>query len=63
MSKMAPRPPPGGDVDISYKLLTGTTITFIAAAIVVGLRFMARILYARLGWDDYAMMFATVCAH
>jgi len=42
--------PPGGDVDIGYKLETGTTVTFIAAAIVVGLRFMARMLYARL--DD-----------
>ena len=62
MSRMAPIPrPPEGDVDIGYKLETGTTVTFIAAAIVVGLRFIARMLYARLGWDDYVMMFATVC--
>lgn len=61
MSKMAPMPrPPEGDVDVSYKLEVGTTVTFIAAALVVGLRFMARIRYARLGWDDYVMMFATV---
>ena len=62
MSAMAPIPrPPEGDVDIGYKLTIGTTITFIAAAIVVGMRFIARIFYARLGWDDYIMMFATVC--
>ena len=63
MSKMPPRPrPPGGDVDIGYKLEIGTTVTFIAASIVVGLRLVARTLYARLGWDDYAMLFATVCS-
>lgn len=59
---MVPMPrPAGGDVDIGYKLEIGATVTFIAAAIVVGLRFMARMLYARLGWDDYVMIFATVC--
>ncbi len=62
MSGKAPIPRPSeGDVDIGYKLEIGTTVTFIAAAIVVGLRFIARTLYARLGWDDYVMMFATVC--
>lgn len=35
------------------------TVTF-AAAMVVRLRFITRVLYARLGWDDYTMMFATV---
>lgn len=59
---MVPMPKPAGrDVDIGYKLEIGATVTFIAAAIVVGLRFMARMLYARLGWDDYFMIFATVC--
>lgn len=52
--------PSEGDVNIGYKLEVGTTVTFIAAAIVVGLRFIARLLYARLGWDDYIMTFATV---
>lgn len=62
MPGMSPLPGPSeGDVDIGYKLEIGTTVTFIAAAIVVGLRFVARMLYARLGWDDYMMMFATVC--
>lgn len=62
MSKMPPMlRPAGGDVDIGYKLEIGATITFIAAAIVVGLRFVARQFYARLGWDDYIMIFATVC--
>ena len=42
------------------KLEIGTTVTVIAAAIVVELRFMACMLYARLGWDDYVMMFMTV---
>ena len=53
--------PTGGDVDIGYKLEIGATVTFIAAFIIVGLRFIARMFYARLGWDDYIMMFATVC--
>lgn len=56
MSRMAPIPRPSeGDVYIGYKLETDTTVTFIAATIVVGLRFIARMFYARLGWDDYVM--------
>ena len=63
MSKTPSIPRPlEGDIDQGYKLEIGATVTFIAAAIVVGLRFLARILYARLGWDDYLMLFAVVCA-
>ena len=47
------------DIVIEYKL---AMVTFIAAAIVVGLRFVARILYAHLDRKDYVMMFAAVCA-
>lgn len=62
ISKMASiSRPAGGDVDIGYKLEIAATVTFIAAFVVVGLRFMARMFYARLGWDDYLMIFATVC--
>lgn len=57
---MATVQPVEGDVNISYRLEAAMITTFIAAAIVVGLRFIARILYARLGWDDYLMMLATV---
>lgn len=52
--------PPDGDVNIGYRLEVAATTTFIAAAIVVALRFHARIKYARLGWDDYFMGFAVV---
>lgn len=48
------------DVDIGYKLLVGTTVTFVSACVVVMLRAVARILYASLGWDDYMMLFAVV---
>lgn len=48
------------DVDIGYKLLVGTTVTFVSACVVVVLRAVARILYASLGWDDYMMLFAVV---
>ena len=53
--------PPGGDANIGSRLEIAATVTFVFAAIVVGLRFQARIKYARLGWDDYLMVFAAVC--
>ena len=62
MSNLPPIPRPlEGDVDKSYQLEIGATVTFVAAAVVVGLRFLARSLYARLGWDDHLMLFAVVC--
>lgn len=53
--------PPGGDVNIGYRIEIAATVTCVAAAIVVLLRFQARFKYARLGWDDYFMGFALVC--
>ncbi|OJZ86453.1 hypothetical protein ASPFODRAFT_206891 [Aspergillus luchuensis CBS 106.47] len=50
------------DVDIGYKLLVGTTVTFVSACVVVVLRAVARIIYANLGWDDYMMLFAVAQA-
>lgn len=58
MEQMAgPRPP---DVSIGYRLLVGTTVTFVCAFIVVSLRGVARSLYARMSWDDYLTIFALV---
>ncbi|GAB1208498.1 hypothetical protein APSETT445_007249 [Aspergillus pseudonomiae] len=54
-----PRPP---DVNIGYRLLVGTTVTFVCAFIVVSLRGVARSVYARMSWDDYLMIFALVQA-
>ncbi|OOO14051.1 aminotransferase class I and II [Aspergillus oryzae] len=60
MEQMAgPRPP---DVSIGYRLLVGTTVTFVCAFIVVSLRGVARSLYARMSWDDYLTIFALVQA-
>ncbi|KAJ5578056.1 uncharacterized protein N7459_007020 [Penicillium hispanicum] len=56
---MAEHPP---DVDIGYKLEVGTTVTFVCAFIVVMLRCLARVIYAKLGWDDYCMLFAVLQA-
>jgi hypothetical protein len=61
-SKGALYPPPGGDVNIGYKLEVGTTVTFLCALVVVVLRTVTRIVYANLGWDDYLMLFASVSA-
>jgi hypothetical protein len=55
-----PQPPPGGDIDIGWKLEVGTTVTFLAAAVVVALRFFTRWKYSKKGWDDYLMVLALV---
>ncbi|KAI2464342.1 hypothetical protein F4781DRAFT_74041 [Annulohypoxylon bovei var. microspora] len=57
-----PQPPPGGNVDIGWKLEVGTTVTFLSAAIVVALRCFARWKYSQRGWDDYLMVFALLQA-
>ena len=56
-----PQPPPSGDVDIGWKLEVGTTVTFLAAFIIVAMRCFARWRYSQRGWDDYLMVFALVC--
>ncbi len=53
-------PPPGGDINIGWKLEVGTTVTFLSAAIVVALRCFTRWRYSSRGWDDYLMVFALV---
>jgi hypothetical protein len=58
MSK--PIPPPGGDVNIGWKLEVGATVTFVSATIVVALRCLTRWNYSKIGWDDYLMEFALV---
>jgi hypothetical protein len=60
MAGVLPRPP-GGDIKNGWQLEVGATVTFVCAFIVVGLRTVARVKYARLGWDDYLMLFALVC--
>ena len=60
MSASAPRPPPDGDVNIAWQLEVGALVTFVAAAAAVTLRTWARAKYARLGWDDWLMLFALV---
>ena len=55
-----PQPPPGGNIDIGWKLEVGTTVTFLSAAIAVTLRCFTRLKYSQRGWDDYLMMFALV---
>ncbi|KAH8164041.1 hypothetical protein CIB48_g4207 [Xylaria polymorpha] len=57
-----PQPPPGGDIDIGWKLEVGTTVTFLAAAIVVALRCFTRWKYSQRGWDDYLMVLALLQA-
>ncbi|KAI0546115.1 hypothetical protein F4679DRAFT_558528 [Xylaria curta] len=57
-----PQPPPGGDIDIGWKLEVGTTVTFLSAAIVVALRCFTRWKYSQRGWDDYLMVFALIQA-
>ncbi|KAI8625458.1 hypothetical protein F5Y19DRAFT_479563 [Xylariaceae sp. FL1651] len=57
-----PQPLSDGDVDISYELEVGTTVTFIAAAVVVVLRYYTRWKYSQRGWDDYVMVFALLLA-
>ncbi|KAI1275242.1 hypothetical protein F5Y07DRAFT_370986 [Xylaria sp. FL0933] len=57
-----PLPPPGGDIDIGWKLEVGTTVTFVAAAIVVALRCFTRWKYSQRGWDDYLMVLALIQA-
>ncbi|KAJ8065136.1 hypothetical protein OCU04_005849 [Sclerotinia nivalis] len=61
MSAMS-QPPPGGDVNIGWKLEVGTTVTFLCAAIAVSLRCFARWKYSQRGWDDYLMVFALLQA-
>jgi hypothetical protein len=52
--------PADGDHNIGYRIEIAATITCAAAAVIVLLRFHARIHYARLGWDDYFMLGALV---
>lgn len=52
--------PADGDHDIGYRIGIAATVTCVAAALIVLLRFKARISYARLGWDDYFMFGALV---
>ena len=59
MATTLPRPL-SGDVDDGWQLEVGSTVTFICACITVGFRTLARAKYARLGWDDYLMLFALV---
>lgn len=59
MATRLPRPS-DGDVDHGWKLLVGTTVTFCFAGIAVGLRIVARLRHARMGWDDHLMLFALV---
>lgn len=51
-------PPASGDINISWKLEVGTTVTFLAATIVVALCCFTRWKYSRRGWDDYLIIFA-----
>ncbi|RYC64418.1 hypothetical protein CHU98_g1799 [Xylaria longipes] len=57
-----PQPPPGGDIDIGWKLEVGTTVTFLSATIVVALRCFTRWKYSQRGWDDYLMVVALLQA-
>ncbi|TAQ84269.1 hypothetical protein B7494_g7401 [Chlorociboria aeruginascens] len=50
------------NVDIGWKLEVGTTVTFLCAVIVIGLRSLARWKYSQRGWDDYLMVFALLQA-
>lgn len=52
--------PADGDRNIGYRIEIAATVTCVAAAVVVLLRFFARFKYARLGWDDYFMFGAMV---
>lgn len=52
--------PADGDHNIGYRIEIAATVTCVAAAVIVLLRFQARIKYARLGWDDYFMLGALV---
>lgn len=52
--------PSDGDLDYGWKLLVGTTVTFGFASVAVGLRIVARLRYARMGWDGSLMLFALV---
>jgi hypothetical protein len=53
---MPPLPKPAnGDHNIGYRIEIAATVTCVAAAVVVLLRFQARFKYARLGWDDFFM--------
>lgn len=59
MAAALPRPL-SGDIDDGWRLEVGSTVTFLFACIIVALRTLARGRYARLGWDDYLMVFALV---
>lgn len=51
---------PSADIDDGWQLEVGTTVTFLCAFIVVTIRTFARFKYARIGWDDWIMLFALV---
>lgn len=52
--------PADGDHNIGYRIEIAATVTCVAAAVVVLLRYQARFKYARLGWDDHLMLGALV---
>lgn len=52
--------PLSGDVDDGWRLEVGSTVTFLCACIIVSFRTLARARYARMGWDDFLMLFALV---